>query len=668
MKLRVNNYQFNIIKVLTICTFVILCWQIIMLGYINLTQMQYHIGFDSSSFYLKATQMWKQKTLFCENWVEQTNLYIDTTAPLAALIYGLTQNIFFSYGLANFICDLALLFVMWKILKQLKVSSLASLICLNLLICPYFPAAFNNANDVGYAASVLTSGNWYGVRMLLMLLNFKIILDFEENKKNITLIVFTSILFFLSGMSSGYYILVTALAPILLFYIFKMFIKNDLNILFNKAILYISIESILVILGKIIAKRALGFVSIDSGMVLVGLLDFWKNIGSIFLGLIQLVAGLSLNSDVKAFTPEGISYALGFLIFIVCMIAVIFFLMNAFKKFEINTGYMIAFFIACFNVLMFSIVYTTYGEPIFEIRYLCSIYIICLFLLAYYIERLSDNLLWKHWGIIILLICIMGKSYLSYGYFNTMKIDYEVINSVIDSVHEEESPMAYVFGSTLGIEGRNLRTIDLERVYKCLDENGTGPYHWGDYTYYDENGEWTGETVLLTTQEEFVNLPLYIQRLYKFKEQIGIFSIYTSEINRFDFLNGIITDDLNIDYPNTPGVYTGNGNFDENAEFISNGSEAYIIWGPNDSTEIGTYDFTLNYEVIQSEQKNAGTFDVCLNAENIVAIKEMDADSGSITLEKVKFDSDKDTFEYRCHANKGSIIKIKSIEIKKRND
>lgn len=665
MKMEFERYQFNIMKLITICSFVILGWQIIMLGYINLTQMQYHIGFDSSSFYLKATQMWEQKTLFCENWMEQTNLYLDTSAPLAALIYGVTKNIFFSYGLANYIVDLALLIILWKIFKQLNVSKLASLVCLNLLICPYFPAAFNNANDVGYAASVLTSGNWYGVRMLILLLSIKIVLDLEENKKNISLIIFTSILVFLSGLSSGYYILVTVFMPILVFYIIKMFVENNICILCNIAVLFAGLESCLIIIGKIVAKNVLGFVSIDSNMVLVGLLDFWKNIGSIFVGFIQLLAGLGLNSDVEIFTPEGISYVLGFGIFVICMIAVVYFAVTVCKNSVNSTGYMIAFIIMCFNILMFSVVYTTYGEPIFEIRYLTSVYIVILFLVAYYINSLSDSLLWKRFGIIVLLVCIAGKSYFSYGFFNSNKIDYDIINPLIDSIHEEESPMVYVFGSSIAIEGRNLRVMDLERIYKCLDKHGTGPYHWGDYTYYDENGEWIGPTVLLTTQTEFPDLPQYIQQLYEFKEEIGNFSIYTSEVNRFDFLNGIITDDINIDYPNTPGVYTGNGDFDENAEFVSNGDEAYILWGPNDSTEIGTYNFTLNYEVLYSEGQKAGTFDVCLNHENTIAISDMDADSNSITLENVKFESDEDTFEYRCHMNKGSIVKIKSIVIQK---
>ena len=105
-----------------IVVFLIFCWQIFMLGYINLTQMKYHIGYDSSSFYLKAVQMWEQKTLFVKNWAEQTNLYLDTTAPLAALFYGITGNVFFSYGLANFLCDIAIVAVAYGILKKLNVS------------------------------------------------------------------------------------------------------------------------------------------------------------------------------------------------------------------------------------------------------------------------------------------------------------------------------------------------------------------------------------------------------------------------------------------------------------------------------------------------------------------------------------------------------------------
>lgn len=49
-------------------------YELLMIGYINLTKMEYYTGNDAFGFYLKAVEIWRQKTLFPANWAEQTIL------------------------------------------------------------------------------------------------------------------------------------------------------------------------------------------------------------------------------------------------------------------------------------------------------------------------------------------------------------------------------------------------------------------------------------------------------------------------------------------------------------------------------------------------------------------------------------------------------------------
>lgn len=646
-----------------IIVFLIFCWQIFMLGYINLTQMKYHIGYDSSSFYLKAVQMWEQKTLFVKNWAEQTNLYLDTTAPLAALFYGITGNIFFSYGLANFLCDIAIVGVAYSILKKLKASKMASLTCLNLIICPYFAYTFNNANDIGYASSILTAGNWYGVRMLVILLVIKIVMDFEDKKDNIPYIVCATVLSFLCGLSSGYYILATVLVPVFVFFIIKLFIRNDIKVLFTKSIGFAIFESIVVVAGKIVAGKVLEFSSIDSRMVLVGLSDFWKNIGSIFLGMIKLLGGLEFSSSIQILAKEGISYIFGLCIFVVCITAVVYFIMTALKDYDKKVGWALISTVAFFNIVMFIVVYTSYAESIFEVRYLCAIFIMFSFMVAYFIDSLDDRLILKGCGLAILIVSIAGKSYSGYKYFNASKIDYDVMNALVESVHEEEGPV-YIWSAPFGIDARNLRVIDLERKYKYLATASTA-HRWGDYIYYEENSEWEGATVLLSTQEEFAALPVYLQNIYIWKEKIGNFDIYTSEINKFDLVSGIFSEDRNIDFPYSSGVWNANGEFDENGAYVTNGTEGMAIWGPYANTEEGTYNFTLNYEVVSSDSEEVGYFDIYVNSKTVMGKEAIKSGENSVMIENVTFSNDEDRFEYRCNMNAGAIVKIKSIYIER---
>ena len=102
--------------------------QILVLIIFNLTQMQYHIGYDASSSYLKAMEMGKQHTLFVDHWVEQTNLFYDSPVPLAAVIYLITENIFISYGIANIIISAVFLSIFYMILCTFHLSDLSKII------------------------------------------------------------------------------------------------------------------------------------------------------------------------------------------------------------------------------------------------------------------------------------------------------------------------------------------------------------------------------------------------------------------------------------------------------------------------------------------------------------------------------------------------------------
>ena len=144
--------------------------QIMMLAVFNLTQLQYHMGYDASSWYLKAMEMAKQKTIFVKEWANQTTLYFDSAVPFAALLYWATGDIFVSYGIVNFMIDIGIFFVFYNILKALRISDLAKLVCLNMIACTYISPGFNNANDLGYFSSILSSNSGYGLKALLMLM------------------------------------------------------------------------------------------------------------------------------------------------------------------------------------------------------------------------------------------------------------------------------------------------------------------------------------------------------------------------------------------------------------------------------------------------------------------------------------------------------------------
>ncbi|MFZ2538173.1 MAG: hypothetical protein WAX04_04660 [Oscillospiraceae bacterium] len=653
------------IEIILICFFAL---QFILICIANLTQLQNHIGYDCSSYYLQAIEMWKQKTVFPENWVYQTTLYWDSPVTIAMFIYGITKKIFLSYGIANIVCTTALIVTLYSIMKKIRLTLLSRILCLNLFLTPYVTICFFNSNDLGYYSMMFTSMGAYSVKLLIVLLIISVVINFNNNtsiKKQMPLIIITLILVLTSGVSSGYYILATAIIPLMFYFIVKMFVKNDIKVLISKSMRFLILNAGLILIGKKIATSLLNFTSKDSSMVWVGLTDFWKNIGSIFLGLLELLGALPGSSNISMLSIQGITFIFNLMIAIICITAIIYTSKIIFKKFEITDNIIIILSVGFVNLVIFVLSYTTYGSPIFETRYLIPIFVVLIFSVGYFIDNLNNELLIKKIGIIALCLSLVASNTVSYYMYFKVKNDYDVIKTVAKKVSSINTPVVYVYGEDLGISARNMRVIDSTKIYKYT-QDAKSPHHWGDYTYYDETSEYQGETALIASNQGYENLPIYIKNSYQVVDTIGVYNIYKSSKNPIDFAVGLTEKKKNIDYMYTNGITVSDGNFNMDGEYITNGTGGFVSWGPYTKTKEGTYKFTLNYEVLESIDDNIGYFDLAINSGiQQVKVANLDKNSTSITLDKVTFANDTDILEYRVFANAGVKLKLKSIEITK---
>ena len=72
-KIRLNADKWNDRFVINF--FRIICViEVILIGYFNLIKLRYYCEYDSSSYFLKAYEMYRQRTLFISDWVDQTSL------------------------------------------------------------------------------------------------------------------------------------------------------------------------------------------------------------------------------------------------------------------------------------------------------------------------------------------------------------------------------------------------------------------------------------------------------------------------------------------------------------------------------------------------------------------------------------------------------------------
>jgi len=653
---------YQLILYVSIAIFII---QITLLAWVNLTQMQYHMGYDASSYYTKAIEMWRQKTVFCKGWSEQTTLYIDSAVPLAALFYGMTKNIFVAYGMANLTIDIAIIAVFVSILRQLKLSNLSIGLILNLLLCPYIATGFNNANDVGYFSMFLTSAACYGFKLLIILMVLKTALLLENDltgKKELAFTILTCSFVFIAGLSSGYFMLVTVVLPCMIYILIKVLVKNNIKEINIRLGIFLMVCVFLIFAGKYIAVHVIGFVSKDSTMEWVSLKALWNNIGAVFAGYLYLLSALPISGGVEVLTGRGMAHAPYLIISTIILFACIYFFKKEGKlaSFNEKKNYILLVLTPLFNIIMFSLLSITYGQELFETRYLLPCHIIMIILVGYFIDTLSNELIIKKLGVLLLAGTLLAATGISYTRYITMRVDVSVYQRIMRDAKVCSAGLVYSVGSDSGIDNRNMRAYDDSRIYKYL--NGfDNVYHWGDYHHADENAEYEGPTLMFATIEDFDTLPVFIKNHYEPIDTSGKYRIYRSSENIMDFVSGMQNGSKNIDFMYSPGLRKKNAHLDENG-YLVNDAGGIVLESPYCNSVPGIYQFILEYDILEGSETELGNWQVLYNG---VVYAEVPITHGSnqVVIPSVNLETSDGRVAYRVDLNDSAKVQLKRVVI-----
>jgi len=486
----------------------LLILQVGVICFFNLTQLQNHIGFDTSTYYYTAMNMWEQKSIFLKEWVYQTTLNIDSSAPLAALFYGITGNIFISYGISNIIFTFILLFLFKKLMDRFNISLVSQLICLNLVVLLRFGHYYSNTNSLVYGDILFLNNAAYNIKTILAILIVICIIDMTNKKYHKVILTITALLCFISGISSGYWIAVTIIAPLLLLLLIQTIIsRNWRSIIKNKIFYYLIVLGILSFIGKLIATLVLHFESKDSSMSLITLQGFWKNIGSFLLGYFNLLTAFPDTQIISALSINGIYYLIN--LFFAILVVVVVILEIKKKTFVKNYKSQILVAIILGDLFIFSLIDTTYSTAFFESRYLVVIYLFALIFLGKFYDKIYikfNQVVIICSTVILLLISNVRSDYTYYAQRN----NYHELVQISEEVGKYQNPCVYIFGDSLMETTKNLRVVDSSKTYKTV-VNVMAVIQWGDTKKYDDTMGYDGKTLILTTPENFELLPSSIK-------------------------------------------------------------------------------------------------------------------------------------------------------------
>jgi hypothetical protein len=661
--------------------------------YINIFCNQQYLGFDASANFLKAIEIWRQKTLF-PTYYDTTSLTLDSSLPIAAFFYGITKNIFVSYGLANLIIAMCLIMVTMSISADLSPCNtlLSKLLPPILILCCYAPAfsgLFNPIDD--FFSALWVSAAFYGGIILICLLFIKATMILERTKEKLTmtqraLCIIALCLAIIAGLSRGLYFIVSVCIPVLLYRLFIGLKNSNVKAIINRTFMFVSSATVLSYLGSWFGENILGFAISDSkNLVQSG--EFFQNIQSIYLGWLGLFGGSVPGRSVSVISKEGIIILINFVIANLIILTSIFLgrksahtetdsaeKMTGFNRSNLS----ILLFVIFSNLFIFGICWLTYGAQIFENRYLIIIAIPLAIVFANAIDMKFNQV--KQYFAVFLVLLVITNIYSIWIYNNTTieKVEGNVDELILQAMPEDVG-LVYAQGWGKGtglITGRNMRVIDTSRYYVVFEhDNGIiTRFGWGDYVYCNDAGDYTGRTGLLCSSDDYENLPEYIKTKYSlYAESNSIVNLYLSNENPIDLssdlpgVGKVLLDNKKaINFAYSQGVMLKTSKLQSDGTALSTGEDGLDLYGPCAQTKEGKFDFTLNYEVLINPNNAdvVGKFYVATDSgANVLDVSEISAYDTSLTLHGVLFTSNSEKWEHCVYNLNGVVLKIISIEI-----
>ena len=657
MKVKKINPIVAILVLVAVLQFAVIC-------YFNLTQLQQHIGYDTSTYYYTAIEMWEQKSLILSEWEYQTTLNIDSTAPLAAVLYGITGDIFNAYGMANIIITVIFILVLNAFLKKFPISTMSRVIGINLSLVLHFALHYNNANSLYYGDVLFIQNAAYNVKTILALWLLIIAMDLNEGKKNIPSIIGGVIMCGVSGFSSGYWILATVVLPLFLLQLTKMILDQDWKGWWKSRLNCFILASIAAsLVGKMAVGVFLNYESKESLMTLISIEKFWKNLGSIWQGYLDLLTALPQDSGIEALTFDGVCFGINFLFAALIVIGALY----SFRKKEYEKDYkeQVVLSVIVVDLLIFIFMDTTYGSRFFEVRYLILLFLVGLQYFGKIFDLISTRINIHFLGLCTAAMLILINISSNMPYYKE-KNNYDTLMTIVHSLEKYDTSIIYTYGDELIIDSRNLRVLDLSKIYKHI-----GPdkkvLHWGDTTKRDDLAHNYENIIVITEKNELENLEAIVNQELEVLETVEEYIFVCIKENPFDLVSGFGNgEDLNIDTVWSPGMKMDDHGKNKKDNIIENTKDEgrYVLYGPYADVSEGCYNITLKYELHGDTETSF--FDVAVDSgREVLGSQVLSQGVNEAKIENISITDPNDEIEYRVYLNGKEKVTIYSIIIEK---
>ncbi len=510
------NHLQKMIKKINECplTFIlgwILICQIILISVCNITLIDNNIDCDNAKLFVHVMEMWEQKKIAIPNWVYMTTLEIDCSSLLALPLYAVTGNIYLSFGIANIIFIGFFVGVIFYLFQEKK--AVYPILASNLICIPYAVGMLDYFNMMFFC------GSQYILKVLLPLLFIAILVNRDRaGKKPRVSYIFISVVFlvllFITSLSSGIYVFVVGILPIIIvYYLYKLlkYEKVYADVYLVSGLCVIS-AAFGIYLNGVIMGGAKG-----NSMMLISINQVLTNTFSCIAGIFELFGGATTSAEMPVLSVEGIAVIVKIcfvFLFLICGLIALYKVIR--KQTDLWTALLLSVF--GWNMFVLLITNASYGAATYEYRYhlIGMIPLICITgkVLLDIFERgkYLQKLVFGGVGVIALLTV----NVLSFSTAMDRTDKQAELRAVCDYCKELEVDYVYLFLDTSAAEICRVIGED-DTIYLCM----TGD---GKTSVYDYYGEYKDKPVQTENAVVVINNTVYSlgdyfeQNGYKFQK------------------------------------------------------------------------------------------------------------------------------------------------------
>ncbi|MCR5223480.1 MAG: hypothetical protein K6D90_11520 [Lachnospiraceae bacterium] len=576
--------------------------QFLFLVYINLVRCRSWIDHDASMLYSHTIHMWEQKKFVLPFYSEETFLHIDTSCLFAMPLYGLTKDIFLSYGLSNVIFLVLTLYVIWDIMKQMHVRKAYAYAALLLYMIPY------RMGMLQYTAMLFYECSFYNVCILVPLLAIDLLFyEGEELKSAKYKILFAVCLFFtaLTAFSRGSYVLLVALLPVVLCYVLEVVLSKDgfRHIRRERVILIVAVFASYfagMLLGKVT-----GYLPKVSGYSLVMPREIFNNFTEVLWGHFSIFVDRMAPEVISA---DGIKMliSLGFSFF--ALILIIFNLKNAFGEDETANHLRYLTVIYIWNCIVCGLTACSDSDFAFPERYLLPGIVPVLIsvpVMLSFMEKIKRPLLKGTLYLACFAITMLTVLVSNYNMMDSFRVNAEELKGIREVLsYARDNGLNTVFFLDDDNAGLISRSLDPTLKVVSIQTAKDGSYELRareNYMCAHDRAFYDDENLLAVTWDVQPEEKLtdYLLSSYQYVGDVESYHLYRAGSNKFDDRAGFPLNDRvmnkSIDLCHTKGYQTA-GTIDLYGYLETTGNDNFVLISPLLDAPYAACDVTLSYE------------------------------------------------------------------------